>query len=370
MNPAIIILGGGPAGSALALELARAGCRVTILERAVSVGWKVGETLPPEAQIELARLGLTERFARQLHLPCHGIVSLWGSAAPVERDSLFNPYGHGWQLDRAAFETDLLAAAQEAGAVVQLGVVVNEIRRASSGTPGKEPGWFVESTAGVAYCDWLVDCTGRHAILARREGGQYEQLDHLVAIVGLCRAARDSDEDTRTYVESHADGWCYSALRPDRTRIVAFQTDADLLPAATVTTDWLESRLIDSEIGRLLARHDYDFIGQPLLVPAHAGRYARASGDNWLAVGDAAMTFDPLSGQGTNKSLVSARQAVQSILYGQDYQQGCNALWDSFLQQRARIYAQEKRWSANLFWSRRHAPLLPNRPSTLLMTTT
>jgi 2-polyprenyl-6-methoxyphenol hydroxylase-like FAD-dependent oxidoreductase len=142
-------------------------------------------------------------------------------------------------------------------------------------------------------------------------------------------------------------------LRPDRTRVVAFQTDADLVPAEPLTTQWLWSRLRDSEIGCLLAQHDYEFIGQPLQIPAHAGRFALVGGDNWLAVGDAAMTFDPLSGQGTYKSLLSARDAAQCILYGQNYQQACDALWDDFVQKRARIYAQENRWQTSAFWSRR-----------------
>ena len=47
----ILVLGGGPAGGAAALELAQAGCHVVLLERQPMLGWKIGETLPPEARV-------------------------------------------------------------------------------------------------------------------------------------------------------------------------------------------------------------------------------------------------------------------------------------------------------------------------------
>src|SRR5438093_3141498 len=58
----VVIVGGGPAGSAAALALARAGRSVAVLERSRYEQARIGETLPPRARVPLAQLGVWERF--------------------------------------------------------------------------------------------------------------------------------------------------------------------------------------------------------------------------------------------------------------------------------------------------------------------
>ena len=197
---------------------------------------KIGETLPPEARYHLQRLGHWERFQTEQHLPCPGVVSVWGHPAPVEKDFIFNPYGHGWQLDRAQFESGLLTATVEAGGSVQFDVCVDKIERQAAG-------WTVHTSTGCLVAHWLVDCTGRRGTVVRRAGGRYAQIDQLVAVFAIAATAHRTDCDARTYVESHPDGWCYTALMPNGTRMVAFQTDSDLLPQESPTTAWLWERI-------------------------------------------------------------------------------------------------------------------------------
>jgi 2-polyprenyl-6-methoxyphenol hydroxylase-like FAD-dependent oxidoreductase len=347
VGASIVVIGGGPAGGATALELARAGCDVVLLEKQKVSGWKIGETLPPEARYHLQRLGNWERFQTERHLPCHGVVSVWGHAAPVEKDFIFNPYGHGWQLDRAQFESGLLNATIEAGGSVQFDVSVERIERQAAG-------WTVHTSTGCLLANWLVDCTGRRGTVIRHEGGRYEQIDQLVSVFAMAETSHRTDFDARTYVESHPDGWCYTALMPNGTRTVAFQTDSDLLPQESPTTAWLWERIAAcSEICQLLNQHAYQLIDAPRVVPAHSGRFQQCVGSNWIAVGDAAMTFDPLSGQGSAKALESASLATQSILYHSDYQASCEKLWHNFLRERRDFYQAELRWSNSSFWSRR-----------------
>src|SRR5207248_5195126 len=51
----------------------------------------------------------------------------------------------------------------------------------------------------------------------------------------------------------------------------------------------------------------------PFIVPANSSRLDRVGDANWLAIGDAAMAFDPLSGQGVYKALQSALRAAKSL---------------------------------------------------------
>ncbi len=345
----VLVLGGGPAGGAAALELAQAGCDVVLLERQTTPGWKIGETLPPEARVHLQRLKHWETFQRAGHLPCYGIVSCWGSSAAVETDFMMNPYGHGWQLDRARFENDLLRAAGDAGCHIFFGAEARVVQYQSGE-------WHIETSAGEFHAAWLFDCTGRKGILAQHGlTGSFQPLQDYVSLYCVLNSAAGTDRDGRTYVESHPSGWAYSALMPSGLRIVAFLTDRDLVPAETGMAEWMQQCIREgSQIDRLLNEHAYAAIDKVHLVSAASGRYQHVAGSHWILVGDAGMTFDPLSGWGSAKAMVSAATAVQMVRNGSDYQAACDELWKHYLMQYRDYYLAERRWSDAPFWSRRH----------------
>jgi len=118
MNFDALILGGGPAGTAAAIVLARSALKVAVLERTAYDTPRIGETFPPEICVPLQRLGVWESFRRAGHLPAPGIISCWGSDVPAENDFIFNPYGCGWHVDRSRFDRMLAEAAGQQGASV------------------------------------------------------------------------------------------------------------------------------------------------------------------------------------------------------------------------------------------------------------
>ena len=85
--------------------------------------------------------------------------------------------------------------------------------------------------------------------------------------------------------------------------------------------------------------------------------------DGWLAVGDAALSFDPLSSQGLFNALftgLAAAEAADSFLSGNSdsfaqYHQTTQAIFHAYRTKLAATYNAEKRWPAAPFWRRRHA---------------
>jgi flavin-dependent dehydrogenase len=90
-------------------------------------------------------------------------------------------------------------------------------------------------------------------------------------------------------------------------------------------------------------------------------RLDRIFGSRWLAVGDAACAFDPLSAQGILKALNSGLFASYAIAdFFRGVQRGLERYgtlveqdFDEYLEARAAFFAKERRWPASNFWKRR-----------------
>ena len=130
-----LVIGGGPAGSAAGITLSRFGYRVVLAERTSGRDFKIGESLSPSAKPLLSQLGISESMLSSTHIPCFGNVSLWGDSRLASAEFIKSPYGHGYHLDRAAFDCQLRAAANQAGVDVREG---SEVVQVSEVDP---PGW-------------------------------------------------------------------------------------------------------------------------------------------------------------------------------------------------------------------------------------
>jgi flavin-dependent dehydrogenase len=154
----VLIVGGGPAGTAAAIALARAGRTVTLLERSEYAAPRVGEVLPPDVRSPLLRLGMWDRFLECRPAPSPGTVSVWGGGTST-RNFIFSPYGKGWHIDRRTFDAALARGAREAGAAVCENARPAACRRHADG------GWTVEGTVGarpaVFLARLMIDATGR-----------------------------------------------------------------------------------------------------------------------------------------------------------------------------------------------------------------
>jgi flavin-dependent dehydrogenase len=361
-----LVIGAGPAGAATALALASWGTPVLLIDRRPECEWRIGETLSPEAKPVLQRLGVREELLTRSHVPAYGIRSAWGSTTLTEQDFIFNPNGPGWQLDRRAFDQMLCDRAAAAGAAVERGVTIVAMER-------RHGAWNIETTGRRIVADWIVDASGRRSAFSRRLGITHRPLDRLVAVYRVVRAAADRAQDTRTVVESCADGWWYAAATPGAHRTIAFHTDADLLRRQSWrSTAWWRAKLgATSHLRRLLATDEPEPDREPALVSGSSVRAVAVHGDGWLTVGDAAMAFDPLSGSGLLKALLSAERAAGAIVTAtaasrERFAAWNEARWSEFVHARAAHYGAERRWAGATFWNRRRGgePGVPAAPLT------
>ena len=86
----------------------------------------------------------------------------------------------------------------------------------------------------------------------------------------------------------------------------------------------------------------YAMNAQPRRVDAGSARLDRACGDGWLAIGDAAMSFDPISSHGLLTALATGLAAGETSLAG--YQAFVDTTWRAYARMRQECYGGEGRW--------------------------
>src|SRR5438094_10679438 len=129
----LVVIGAGPAGSAVAITVARAGARVLLLDHNNDQSFKVGESLPPAANTVLQALGVTRQFLAAQHSPSCGVQSSWGSPLLRNADFIRDPRGHGWHLDRLKFDAMLHSFVLTQGAQIERTARVIRAERTSEG---------------------------------------------------------------------------------------------------------------------------------------------------------------------------------------------------------------------------------------------
>jgi 2-polyprenyl-6-methoxyphenol hydroxylase-like FAD-dependent oxidoreductase len=197
-------------------------------------------------------------------------------------------------------------------------------------------------------------------------GARQLRYDRLVGAALLLKSRRgEGIKDSFTLVEAVRSGWWYSARLPDEKLMVVYFTDCDLLDHKVLKTSGWFALLRETEhTSNRVLEGDYSPLAKPHMLAAHGARLDVVSGERWLAVGDAAAAYDPLSSYGISSALGAgfyAASAIVDFLAGnQDalpaYRRIIEQSYAQYLSLHQDYYALERRWPDELFWRRRQEP--------------
>jgi flavin-dependent dehydrogenase len=355
------IIGGGPAGSSLAIRLAQLGHDVCIVERSRFPRTHIGESLSPGIRPQLHMLGVGGAVAAAGFLPCRTFLIKWDGDATVRRD-----FGEGGLLvDRGHFDALLLDRARAEGVhVMQPAVMRKRVRR--------DQGWHLEivSAEGVHHIDagFIVDARGRSAALPSRKRHTGART---LALYGYWRGDRLPAE---ARMEAAANSWFWGVPLPGGSyNAMAFVDAADFRSARGTSLDATYQGLIGKSVLMRDCR-DATLSGPVRVADATPYLDDNSIGLHSIKVGDAGLALDPLSSSGVQKAINTAFTAaivINTLLRCPERADVASRFYRNNLQESS---DQHRRWAAQHygvaaatragpFWQARSCNAEPEAPA-------
>jgi flavin-dependent dehydrogenase len=325
----VLIIGGGPGGTACGIELKNLGIDAVIVEKAEMPRFHIGESMTGECGGSVRKLGLDDienRMADDGHPIKWGTI-VYGKGGknsfyiPVMRRDEDNQLREQstWQVKRSTFDKMLLDAAIDIGVETIKGTATEVLKEGDTVT-----GAIVGTEDGVIEikADIVVDATGqstffsRQGIASKRELGNYSTQ---IAVFGHFKnALRDEgdqhkiDDTLIMYRERYQWAWFIPideeivsigvVVPTDFFKSKNMSREEFLLSEMPLINPELEWRVRDAELeGEVRAVYNYSY------------QIKEFTGKGFICVGDAHRFIDPIFSLGLHFALHEGRHAAKAI---------------------------------------------------------
>jgi len=310
----VIILGGGPAGSAAALTLAGRGKRVLVLEKEVFPRFHIGESLLPYNRRLLDTLGVlplveTGGFMRKIG------AQFWLGNGSRHVNFLFahgsfNQETTAWQVERWVFDDLLLKEVRRRGVEEREGSAAENYRIESDRVTVETGGGAREEAA------FLIDATGQSSFTGVREGLRELNPRHRkIALFGHFRGVPlpEGERQGDIIIVRLENEWAWLIpLTPEKVS-VGLVLDQAAFKRSGLSPDAMFSRLVNASSVLRDKLGAAERLGPLRTIADYSYTHRRFVSPRLVRVGDAAGFLDPVFSSGVHLAMESGHEAALAI---------------------------------------------------------
>ena len=318
LEPDILIIGGGPAGSTAAAFLAMRGRQVTLLEKEAHPRFHIGESLLPRNLDIFERLGVLDQVRGiGVHKPGAEFVSdRTGRSCPFPFAQALNQSRvFSYQVKRADFDALLFRNAAAKGATTLENIRVTDI---AFGAPGERATVTANSADGSMQKfrpRYVLDASGRDTFLASRTTKKtVNRYNNTAAVYAHYEGVERRQGDVEGYISIHLaeDGWFWLIPLTGGIMSVGFVGNqtvwkerqgsmADVLDQKIAASPTVSARTRNAtRVSEIFTAGNYSY-------RAHQG-----FGDQYLMIGDAYGFVDPMFSTGVLMAMTAGELGAEA----------------------------------------------------------
>lgn len=318
----VIVIGGGPSGSTAAILLAQAGVEVLLFEKDKHPRYHIGESGILSLPFILQLLGVEKKIAAKGFKKKGGVFFDWNHKWLINWGATGD---YTYHVIRSEFDHILIERAKECGARVFEETKIDEILFEKERPVGVQVG------SKSFYADYIIDASGRSALLARKYFKCQKELKAFknIALWGYWLKAKsphtlEGFEDVDGFTEeienpitisSIPNGWIWGIPLHDKTfsvGCVLSQKYYDEIKSECSKAKIYSDSILNSSVMHTLLDKAY-LVSDIRLTSDWSYVTEKWASEGYFIVGDAAVFIDPLLSTGMTSAMLSSVTAAACL---------------------------------------------------------
>lgn len=320
----VIIIGGGPAGSAMGCFLSMAGISNTIFEGANHPRAHVGESMVTSSTRVFKEIGFLETMERE------GFVKKYGASwhAPSHGGKFAIEFGefpqegidqdYTYHVDRAKFDLLLLKHAESLGSKVYQGVHVKQVLFEDNKACGVRIG--IGRNEIDMPCKVVVDASGRNTLLGRQLNlKKKDPIFNQYAVHAWFENVDKGSDHTADHIHIYflpiERGWVWQIPITDEVTSIGVVAEKDVFKESRLDMEGYFNTYLQTNPNLAHAMRNARRINDFKVEGDYSYSMAQFAGNGYVLIGDAARFVDPIFSSGVSIALYSAKYASEQIQY-------------------------------------------------------
>lgn len=318
----VIIIGGGPAGSAMGCFLSKAGIKNLILEGSVHPRPHVGESMVTSStrvfrELDflpvLEREGFVHKYGASWHAFNGQEYAIWFKEFPQE--GVHQDYTY--HVDRSRLDLLMLKHAEGFGSEIYQGVKVSKVLFDGEGYACGVRARIGQQEVDLP-CRMVVDASGRSTILGRQLGLKVnDPIFDQYAVHAWYDNVDKGNEETGEFIHIYflplERGWCWQIPITHEITSMGIVAEKKVFREAKLDPEAYFDKYVESNPGLSKAMGNARRLNEFKMEGDYSYSMKKFVGNSCVMIGDAARFVDPIFSSGVSIALYSAKYASERI---------------------------------------------------------